>query len=108
MYSIEVPAEVTAAFDALQAAEAAVRELDLDRLEPAVRLYMLAEEETSRRGRVAWSHDVIGGLALQFLGPPCEHVFKPAESALTPYRRSPDRSTIAGSSTVSMNSSISQ
>ena len=65
MYSIEVPAEVTAAFDALQAAEAAVRELDLDRLEPAVRLYLLAEEETSRRGRVAWSHDVIGGLAQQ-------------------------------------------
>jgi Domain of unknown function (DUF222) len=63
MLSIEVPAEVTATLEALHTAVAAVRELDLDRLDPAVRLHVLAEMETACRRQVAWSHDVIGSLA---------------------------------------------
>ncbi|MDT5350474.1 MAG: hypothetical protein QOH91_3761 [Mycobacterium sp.] len=63
MLSIEVPAEVTATLDALHTAVAAMGELNLDSLEPTVRLHVLAELETSRRRQVAFSHDVIGGLA---------------------------------------------
>jgi hypothetical protein len=63
MFSKTVPAEATAALDALHAAVAAVREVDLDRLDPAARLHMLAQAETALRRQVAWSHDVIGGLA---------------------------------------------
>ena len=63
MLSIEVPAEVPATLDALHAAVAAMRELDLDRLDPRVRLHVLAEMETALRRQIAWSHDVIGGLA---------------------------------------------
>ena len=50
-------------FDGLYAAEAAVRELDLDRLEPTVRLHVLAEMEAFLRRQVAWSHDAIGRVA---------------------------------------------
>lgn len=62
MHSIEVPAEVTAAFDALSAAEAQLRALDIDALSPAVRLRALERMETARRRQVAWSHDVIASL----------------------------------------------
>ncbi len=63
MYSIEVPAEVTAALDALDAAEAAIRRLNFDVLSPAVRLRVLERMETSRRRQIAVSHDLIAGLA---------------------------------------------
>src|ERR1700744_5114299 len=63
MYSIEVPAEVTAKLDALHTAVAAMRELNLEGYEPAVRLHVLEQLETSRRQQVAFSHDVIAGLA---------------------------------------------
>jgi hypothetical protein len=63
MLSNKLPAEAAAALDALRAGVAAVRELDLDRLDPPVRLQVLAEAETTKRQQVAWSHDVIGGLA---------------------------------------------
>ena len=65
MHSIEIPAEVTAKLDALHAAVAAMDELNLDCLPPAVRLHLLEQMETSRRRQVAFSHDVIGGLAQQ-------------------------------------------
>ena len=51
------------AFDALDAAVAAIAELDLDALTPAIRLRALERMETSRRRQVAVSHDVIAGLA---------------------------------------------
>ncbi|GFG96862.1 HNH endonuclease signature motif containing protein [Mycobacterium timonense] len=63
MHSIEVPPEVSAALDALDAANAAVRGLSFDRLDPAVRLRVLERMEASRRRQVAVSHDVIAGLA---------------------------------------------
>jgi Domain of unknown function (DUF222) len=63
MFSIEVPAEVTATLEALDAAVAAMGELDLDRLDVQVRLHVLEQMETSRRRQVALSHDVIGALA---------------------------------------------
>ena len=63
MHSIEVPAEVTAALDALDAADAAVRGLNFDVLSPAIRLRVLERMETSRRRQVATSHDLIAGLA---------------------------------------------
>ena len=63
MGSIDVPADVTAALDAFDAAEAAVCELNRDMLGPAVRLHMLERMETARRRQIAWSHDVIAGLA---------------------------------------------
>jgi hypothetical protein len=74
MYSNEVAAEAAAALDALRAGVTAVCELDLDRLDPRVRLRVLAEAETALRRQVAWSHDVIGGLAQEdpadLSGPP--------------------------------------
>ncbi|MFZ1176614.1 MAG: HNH endonuclease signature motif containing protein [Mycobacterium sp.] len=63
MGSIKVPPEVAAAFDALDAAEAAIRRLKFDALSPAVRLRALERMETSRRRQIAVSHDVIAGLA---------------------------------------------
>jgi hypothetical protein len=63
MRSIEVPAEVTTALDALAAARTAIRGLNFDALSPVVRLHVLEQMETSRRGEVALSHDVIAGLA---------------------------------------------
>ena len=63
MCSIRVPAEVTAKLEALNKAVAAIRGVNLDSLEPAVRLHVLEQMETSRRKQAAFSHDVIGGLA---------------------------------------------
>ncbi|MGA9678672.1 MAG: HNH endonuclease signature motif containing protein [Mycobacterium sp.] len=63
MHSNEVPAEVTAALEALYAADAAVRDLDLDRLPPPVRLHLLAEMETVLRRQIAFSHDRIAVLS---------------------------------------------
>ena len=62
MYSIEVPAEVTAAFDALHAAEAACANWTSTGSSPLSGC-TAGGRETSRRRQVAWSHDVIGGLA---------------------------------------------
>jgi hypothetical protein len=62
MGSIEVPAELDAGLDALDAAAAIIAECDLDALSPAVRLRTLQRMETSRRRQVAVSHDVIAGL----------------------------------------------
>lgn len=63
MHSIEAPAEVLAALDAQDAADAAIRGLNLDVLSPAVRLRVLERMEASRRRQIAVSHDVIAGLA---------------------------------------------
>jgi hypothetical protein len=63
MHSIEVPPDVAAALEALHAAEADVRELDLDRLDPPVQLHVLAEMETVKRRQIAFSHDRIAVLA---------------------------------------------
>ena len=62
MRSVEAPGEVTAALDALDAAVAAIGELDFDVLRPAVRLRVLERMETSRRRQIAVSHDLIAGL----------------------------------------------
>jgi hypothetical protein len=40
-----------------------MRELNFNTLEAPVRLHVLERMETSRRQQVAFSHDVIGGLA---------------------------------------------
>jgi Domain of unknown function (DUF222) len=63
MYSIKIPAEVSAALDAQDAADAAIRGLDIDALSPAVRLRVLEQLEASRRRQVAASHDIIASLA---------------------------------------------
>ncbi|MDT5146059.1 MAG: hypothetical protein QOC58_704 [Mycobacterium sp.] len=63
MHSIQTPPEVAAAFDAFEAAEARVRELNFEVLSPAVRLRALERMETGRRRQLAWSYDVIAGLA---------------------------------------------
>jgi hypothetical protein len=63
MSSIQVPPDVAAALDAFDAAWIAVSELDIDKLEPTVRLSVLERLETARRRQVAKSHDVIAGLA---------------------------------------------
>jgi hypothetical protein len=63
MHSIDVPAEVSAALDAQDAADAAIRGLDFDALSPAVRLRVLERMEASRRRQIAVSHDLIAGLA---------------------------------------------
>ncbi len=63
MHSIEVPAAVSAALAAQDAADAAIRGLNFDVLDPAVRLRVLERMETSRRRQIAVSHDVIAGLA---------------------------------------------
>jgi hypothetical protein len=60
--TVAAPPEVAAAFDALDAAVAAIGELDFDSMTPAVRLRALERLETSRRRQVAASHDVIAGL----------------------------------------------
>jgi hypothetical protein len=63
MHSIKIPAEVSAALDAQDAADAAIRGLNIDALGPAVRLRVLEQMEASRRRQVAASHDVIASLA---------------------------------------------
>lgn len=55
--------EVVAAFDALDAAVAGIRELNFDNLDPAVRLRALEWLETSRREQVVVNYDMIAGLA---------------------------------------------
>ncbi|OMC17427.1 DUF222 domain-containing protein [Mycobacterium colombiense] len=65
MHSIEVPAEVSAALDAQEAADAALRGLNFDALSPAVRLHVLERTEASRRRQIALSHDVIASLATE-------------------------------------------
>ncbi|EUA34362.1 hypothetical protein I552_5145 [Mycobacterium xenopi 3993] len=57
------PPELRAALEALDAAVAQVRELDLDAYEPAVRLRALERLETSRRHQAVASHDLIASLA---------------------------------------------
>src|SRR5689334_13418578 len=63
MHSIEVPEEVSAALDAQDAADAALRGLDFEALSPTIRLRVLERMEASRRRQVAVSHDIIAGLA---------------------------------------------
>lgn len=63
MRSIEVPPELAAALDGLDAARAALGALDFDAYSPVVRLRALERMETSHRRQVALSHDVIAGLA---------------------------------------------
>ena len=63
MLAIEVPTEVTAILDALDAADAALAGLNFDALSPTARLRVLERMETARRRQVATSHGVIGGLA---------------------------------------------
>src|SRR4030088_2809127 len=63
MYSIEVPAEVVAALDAVDAADAAIRGVNFDVFSPVSRLLVLERMEASRRRQIAVSHDVIAGLA---------------------------------------------
>jgi hypothetical protein len=61
--SVSAPPQVVAVFAALDAAVAAIGELDLDGLAPAVRLRALERLETGLRRQRAISHDVIAGLA---------------------------------------------
>ncbi|WP_445161080.1 HNH endonuclease signature motif containing protein [Mycobacterium sp. Dal123C01] len=63
MHSITIPAEVSAALAAQDAADAAIRGLNIDALSPAVRLRVLEQMEASRRRQMAASHDVIASLA---------------------------------------------
>ena len=63
MHSIEIPAELTAALEALDAAGETIRRTNFGTLSPAVRLRVLDQMETSRRRQVAVSHDLIAGLA---------------------------------------------
>ncbi|HET9889780.1 MAG TPA: HNH endonuclease signature motif containing protein [Mycobacterium sp.] len=65
MHSIEVPEEVSAALDAQDAADAALRGLDFDALSPAIRLRVLGRMEASRRRQIAVSHDVIASLSTE-------------------------------------------
>ncbi|WP_145013257.1 HNH endonuclease signature motif containing protein [Mycobacterium marseillense] len=63
MHSIEVPGGAADVMAALDAADAAVRGLNFDLLDPVVRLRVLERMETSRRREIAVGHDVIAGLA---------------------------------------------
>ncbi len=63
MHSIEVPPELAAALDGLDAALAALGALHFDAYSPAARLRALERMETARRRQVALGHDVIAGLA---------------------------------------------
>lgn len=65
MLAIDVPAEVAAKLDALDAAEAALAELNFDALSSTVQLCVLARMETAIRRQLATSHDVTGRLAHQ-------------------------------------------
>jgi uncharacterized protein DUF222/HNH endonuclease len=60
---VDVLAEVTNAFDALDDAVAAIVELNFDKYDPAVRLRALERLETIRRQQVVAGHDIIAGLA---------------------------------------------
>ena len=58
----DMPTDAAAAFDALDAAEAAMRALSLATLPPVVRLRALERVETSRRRQLAWADDVLASL----------------------------------------------
>jgi hypothetical protein len=60
---VAAPAEVASAFEALDKAVAAIRELTFDNLAPAVRLRALERLETARRQQAVVSHAIIEGLA---------------------------------------------
>lgn len=61
--TVSAPPDVAAAFDACDAALAAVANLDFAAMTPAVRLRALERLETSRRRQLAVSHDIIAALA---------------------------------------------
>ncbi|HUO37000.1 MAG TPA: DUF222 domain-containing protein, partial [Mycobacterium sp.] len=63
MGSIDMPADMAAELDALDAAVAAIAQRNLDALPPAVRLRALERRETAVRRQVAANHDAIAGLA---------------------------------------------
>jgi hypothetical protein len=64
MSSIDVGVpELAAALDALDAAVAAIGELDFDNYQPPVRLRALERLETARRLQAVTGHDIIAGLA---------------------------------------------
>jgi len=63
MHSIEVPAELNAALETIDAAVATIRRTNFKSLRPAVRLQVLDQMETSCRRQLAISHDLIAGLA---------------------------------------------
>ncbi len=63
MHSIDMPADMAAELDALDAAVAAIAQRNLDALPPAVRLRALERRETAVRRQVAANHDAIAGLA---------------------------------------------
>ncbi|OBH02325.1 maturase [Mycobacterium sp. E2699] len=63
MGSIDMPADMAAELDALDAAVAAIAQRNLDGLPPAVRLRALERRETAIRRQVAANHDAIAGLA---------------------------------------------
>jgi hypothetical protein len=63
MRSIDVPPDLAAALDGLDAAQAAIGALNFEAYSPAVRLCALERMETSHRRQVALGHDVIAGLA---------------------------------------------
>ncbi len=59
MFSNGITAEVRAKLDALEAALAALGELDVNSLDISVRLHLLQELETARWSQVAMCHDII-------------------------------------------------
>ncbi|MBO0880778.1 MAG: HNH endonuclease [Mycobacterium sp.] len=61
--NVDAPPEVTIALDALDAAAAAIGELNLDNYDPAIRLRTLERLETVRRQQAVASHDIIAGLS---------------------------------------------
>lgn len=64
MRAITAPAELVAAFDALDAAVASIADLQHQMLDPVVRCRALERLETSRRQQAVVSHDLIAGLAV--------------------------------------------
>ncbi|MHA7653008.1 HNH endonuclease signature motif containing protein [Mycobacterium sp. ML4] len=65
MSAITAPRDVVVAFEALDAAVAGLRELNVAALDPVVRLRALERLETSRREQAVLSHDIIGSVAAQ-------------------------------------------
>jgi hypothetical protein len=59
---VVAPPQLAAAFDALDAAVAAIGELDFDTYDPAVRLRALQRLEAARRWQVVLGHDIIAEL----------------------------------------------
>lgn len=65
MRAITAPAELVAAFDALDAAVASIADLQHQMLDPVVRCRALERLETSSRQQAVVSHDLIAGLAAE-------------------------------------------